>query len=64
MEIINQNLGVDNRKKDSIKASKTVEKTGFDTVTQAQNYLKFINKKLKLWAEILIAIHVSFCATL
>ena len=28
---------------------KKLETTGFDTVTQAQNYLKSINKKLKLW---------------
>ena len=26
-----------------------LETTGFDTLTQAQNYLKSINKKLKLW---------------
>jgi hypothetical protein len=38
-------------KKDYIKVKKKIEITGFDTVTQAQNYLKLINKKLKLWEE-------------
>ena len=32
-----------------LKLRKKLETTGFDTVTQAQNYLKLINKKLKLW---------------
>ena len=34
-----------------LKLAKKLETTGFDTVTQAQNYLKSINKKLKLWEE-------------
>ena len=34
-----------------LKLRKKLETTGFDTVTQAQNYLKSINKKLKLWEE-------------
>ena len=32
-----------------LKLRKKLETTGFDTVTQAQNHLKLINKKLKLW---------------
>ena len=32
-----------------LKLIKKIETTGFDTVTQAQNYLKLINKKQKLW---------------
>ena len=34
-----------------LKLRKKLETTGFDTVIQAQNYLKSINKKLKLWEE-------------
>ena len=34
-----------------LKLRKKLETTGFDTVTQAQNHLKSINKKLKLWDE-------------
>ena len=36
-------------KKTILKLRKKLETTEFDTVTQAQNYLKSINKKLKLW---------------
>ena len=33
----------------ALKLRKKLERTRFDTVTQAQNYLKSTNKKLKLW---------------
>ena len=35
----------------NVKKQIKLETTGFDTVTQAQNHLKSINKKLKLWEE-------------
>ena len=45
------NSKVEQEKKTALKSRKKLETTGFDTVTQAQNYLKSINKKLKLWEE-------------
>jgi biotin operon repressor len=44
-------LKIEQEKKNKLKLIKKLETTGFDTVTQAQNYLKSINKKLKLWDE-------------
>ena len=43
------NSKIEQEKKTVLKLGKKLETTGFDTVTQAQNYLKSINKKLKLW---------------
>ena len=43
------NSKIEPEKKTALKLGKKLETTGFDTVTQAQNYLKSINKKLKLW---------------
>ena len=43
------NLKIEQEKKTVLKLGKKLETTGFDTVTQAQNYLKSINKKQKLW---------------
>ena len=43
------NSKIEQEKKTALKSRKKSETTGFDTVTQAQNYLKLINKKLKLW---------------
>ena len=43
------NSKIEQEKKTALKSIKKLETTGFDTVTQAQNYLKSINKKLKLW---------------
>ena len=43
------NSKIEQEKKTALKLAKKLETTGFDTVTQAQNYLKSINKKLKLW---------------
>ena len=45
------NSKIEQEKNPALKLSKKLETTGFDTVTQAQNYLKSINKKLKLWEE-------------
>ena len=45
------NSKIEPEKKTALKLRKKLETTGFDTVTQAQNYLKSINKKLKLWEE-------------
>jgi hypothetical protein len=45
------NSKIEQEKKAALKLGKKIETTGFDTVTQAQNYLKLINKKLKLWEE-------------
>ena len=45
------NLKIEQEKKTTLKSRKKLETTRFDTVTQAQNYLKSINKKLKLWEE-------------
>ena len=45
------NSKIEQEKKTALKLGKKLETTGFDTVTQAQNYLKSINKKLKLWEE-------------
>ena len=45
------NSKIEQEKKTVLKLRKKLETTGFDTVTQAQNYLKSINKKLKLWEE-------------
>ena len=45
------NSKIEQEKKTALKLRKKLETTGFDTVTQAQNYLKSINKKLKLWEE-------------
>ena len=45
------NSKIEPEKKTALKSRKKLETTGFDTVTQAQNYLKSINKKLKLWEE-------------
>ena len=45
------NSKIEQEKKTVLKLGKKLETTGFDTVTQAQNYLKSINKKLKLWEE-------------
>jgi transposase len=42
------NLKIEPEKKTALKSRKKLETTIFDTVTQAQNYLKSINKKLKL----------------
>jgi transposase len=43
------NSKIEQEKKTALKLRKKLENTGFDTVTKAQNYLKSINKKLKLW---------------
>ena len=43
------NSKIEQEKNPALKLVKKLETTGFDTVTQAQNYLKSINKKLKLW---------------
>jgi transposase len=43
------NSKIEQEKNPALKLAKKLETTGFDTVTQAQNYLKSINKKLKLW---------------
>ena len=40
---------IEQEKKTALELRKKLENTGFDTVTKAQNYLKSINKKLKLW---------------
>jgi transposase len=45
------NLKIEQKKDPALKSIKKLETTRFDTVTQAQNYLKSINKKLKLWEE-------------
>ena len=45
------NSKIEQEKNPALKLAKKLETTGFDTVTQAQNYLKSINKKLKLWEE-------------
>jgi transposase len=45
------NLKIEQEKKTTLKLRRKLETTGFDTVTQAQNHLKSINKKLKLWKE-------------
>ena len=45
------NSKIEQEKKAALKLGKKIETTGFYTVTQAQNYLKLINKKLKLWEE-------------
>jgi transposase len=45
------NLKIEQEKKPALKSIKKLETTRFDRVTQAQNYLKSINKKLKLWEE-------------
>ena len=45
------NSKIEQEKNPALKLAKKLETTGFDTVTQAQNYLKSINKKLKLWDE-------------
>ena len=45
------NSKIEPEKKTALKSIKKLETTGFDTVTQGQNYLKSINKKLKLWEE-------------
>ena len=43
------NLKIEQEKQTTLKLRIKLETTGFDTVTQAQNHLKSINKKLKLW---------------
>ena len=43
-------LKIEQEKKTGLKLASKIETTGFDTVTQAENYLKSINKKLKLWS--------------
>ena len=43
------NSKIEQEKNPALKLAKKIETTGIDTVTQAQNYLKSINKKLKLW---------------
>ena len=43
------NSKIEQEKKTALKLAKKLATTGFDTVTQAQNYLKSINKKPKLW---------------
>ena len=43
------NSKIEQEKKTALKLAKKLETTGFDIVTQAQNYLKSTNKKLKLW---------------
>ena len=48
-EIQKLNSKIDPEKKTALKLRKKLKTTGFDTVTQAQNYLKSINKKLNLW---------------
>ena len=45
------NSKIEQEEKTALKLRKKLETTGFDTVTQAQNYLKLINKQLKLWEE-------------
>ena len=42
-------LKIEQEQKTALKLVKKLETTGFDTVTQAKNHLKSINKKLKLW---------------
>ena len=43
------NSKIEQEKKTVLKLIKKLETTGFDTVAQPRNYLKSINKKLKLW---------------
>ena len=43
------NLKIEPEKKTTLKLRRKLETTRFDTVTQAQNHLKSINKKLNLW---------------
>ena len=43
------NSKIEQEKNPALKLRKKLETTGFDAVIQAQNYLKSINKKLKLW---------------
>ena len=43
------NSKIEQEKNPALKLAKKLETTGFDTVTQAQIYLKSINKKLKIW---------------
>ena len=45
------NSKIEQEKNPALKLRKKLGTTGFDTVTQAQNYLKSINKKLKLRDE-------------
>jgi transposase len=45
------NSKIEQKKKTVLKLGKKLGTTGFDTVTQDQNHLKSINKKLKLWDE-------------
>ena len=40
---------IEQEKNTVLKLAKKLETTGFDTVIQALNYFKSINKKLKLW---------------
>nr|WP_293106569.1 hypothetical protein [Okeania sp. SIO2F4] len=40
---------IEQEQKTALKLVKKLETTGFDTDFPAQNYLKYINKKLKLW---------------
>ena len=47
------NSKIEPEKKTALKLRKKLETTGFDTVNQAQNHLKSINKKLKLWEELI-----------
>ena len=42
------NLKIEQEKKTALKLIKKLETTGFDTVTQAQNHLKLINKKTEI----------------
>ena len=42
------NSKIEQEKKTALKLIKKLETTGFDTVTQAQNHLKLINKKTEI----------------
>jgi transposase len=52
------NSKIEQEKKTVLKLGKKLGTTGFNTVTQAQNYLKSINKKLKLWDEQIFRNHI------
>ena len=45
------NSKIEQEKKTALKSRKKLETTGFDIVTQPQDNLKSVNKKLKLWDE-------------
>ncbi|MDE5086022.1 MAG: hypothetical protein O4805_02230 [Trichodesmium sp. St16_bin2-tuft] len=49
--IQNLNSKIEQEKKTALKSRKKLETTGFDIVTQPQDNLKSVYKKLKLWDE-------------